>query len=506
MGGGSGGAVVASRLAENRNHRVLLFEAGPDYGEVEALPEELRLGRASGVDHTTQGHTWGYSAELNSAQPPIEFPQGRVLGGTSAINGQMFLRALPGDFEMWAGLGIQGWTYDDVLPFYTRVESDLDFADRWHGSSGPIQVRRYATSEWLPPQVAFVKACRSGGFDYYDDQNSPLARGVGAIPFNNVGGVRASSAITYLCPSRRPPNLTIAADTRVRRLLMSGDGSCHGVVIGQGSRGEVFKADRYVIAAGAIGTPRLLMLSGIGQVEPLKAAGISVRVALDGVGANLGDHPIVDLAWQPSEEMRSSPDCAAIQVHLRCASGMNAFDDLRIYMRNRFVARSNAPQRLGELVGMSVSVDMPTSSGQVRLNPANPDGPPSIDLRLLATGHDLDVLSSGVQMAQELAGSAAFDRVFGNALLPRQGDAATPHQFRSWLRRHVSSSHHAVGTCRMGPDTDPMSVTDSNGRVHGLQNVWVADASLLPLVPRANPNATVMMVGERIAHNIANAS
>jgi choline dehydrogenase len=409
----------------------------------------------------------------------------------------VFLRGLRRDFERWSAAAGDSWSFDAVLPAFLKLENDLDFKNRWHGDAGPIAVRRYAPNEWMPPQMAFVDACLARGFTSCPDANEPDARGIAAIPFNNVGGVRGSTLATYLAMARARSNLTIHADTLVRRLSV-GNGYVSALEAERRGVDITLHADRYVLSAGVIGSPSILQRSGIGPAGALRAIGVSPEVDLPGVGSNLADHQLVDLVWEASvEEPHENPP--RVQVALRCTSSVEGAieDDLQVTVRNA------APGYGGNTVSLVPSLELPIATGSTMIRSNDPLAEPDIELRFLSEPADLNRLREGVELSLELAAARSMQTVLRRRISPADHELDSPSSVENWLMRAVRTSHHACGTCRMGASDDPSSVVGSDCAVHGVENLYVADASIFPTVIGANPNASVMMVGEHAAELLA---
>lgn len=478
VGGGAAGCVLAARLSERPGTRVLLVEAGPDYPNPEALPPELRTGwRSAGT------HDWGYTDEATGGV----VARAKVVGGCSATNGTIALRGAPADYDGWARLGNPGWSFADVLPDFRRLENDLDFADDWHGQHGPIPIRRYEPKELTPVNAAAYEAMLEAGFPEVVDHNRPGAVGVGAAPVNTIGGVRMSAAATYLAAARDRENLTVLPDALVDRILIE-RGRAVGVKLADS---RVIRAGRVVLAAGTYGSPAILLRSGIGPAHDLAVLGLPCRSHLPGVGANLQEHPGISVIWPAATEF---PDGPRFQV-VATRTDSDGTDDAPWLQ--------HVPAATPTLFWISATVMRPRSRGRLRLVSLDPEAAPRIRINLLQDPADLAAMIRGVRSARQIA-----------ALSPLRELAAGPEH---WLgadldegadlvdavRRSVWTYHHACGTCAMGPDPDQGAVVSAQGQVYGVPNLWIADASIMPVIPSGNIHLPTLMLAEHLVPSIA---
>ena len=498
VGGGSAGSVVAARMAEDSDTTVLLLEAGTDYPDLANLPEAIQNGHTRTAEDERSEHNWALRGTITEEQGEIHVAQGKVIGGGGSINGQVFLRGIPQDFDDWASWGNEEWSYTKVLPYFRKAETDLDIKDDFHGTDGPLPISRKVGETWPVIQSAFHTACLQNGFDTTDDMNGVEPTGVGVVPMNNQKGVRMSTAITHLAPMRHHLNLTIRGNVFARKILIE-NRQVTGVEVESG--GEVFtvESNKVVLSAGALKSPHILMLSGIGPKDQLDEYGIDVLQNTPGVGANLRNHPISPISFRVKEGIKLQPDASGVRIALRyTAKGSDDSNDMMMTTSSLFSPFTGEmlPDRIGRI---SCVIELPAGAGFVRLNSADPAVQPKFDYRYFSHPEDMRRMRDGIRLAVKMLETDAYKDVSDGRVTPTEGILTDDDALDLWIRQTVGSARHVSGTCKIGPDSDPMAVVDQQCRVKGLQGLWIADSSVMPQVPRANANATAIMIGERVA-------
>lgn len=517
VGGGSAGCVVAARLSADPSIRVLLLEAGPrDTNPWIHIP----VGYFKTMHNP--GTDWCLKTEPDQgiAGRSIEWPRGRVLGGSSSINGLLYIRGQAEDYDHWRQLGCAGWSYEDVLPYFRRSENQQHGADEFHGSGGPLAVSDMRVKRDICD--AFIAAAEKNGIPRTRDFNGARQEGAGYFQLTARNGFRCSAAVAYLRPARKRPNLSIVTDAQVQRVVFEGRRASGVVYQARGETRTATARREVILSAGAIHSPHLLMLSGIGPAAQLAAAGIGVLHDLPGVGQNLQDH---------------------LQVRLTYASNVRTLNDevnnplLKIGMGLQYALFRTGPMSMGaSQVGIFARVDplaatpdvqfhiqplsadapgkglhkysaftasvcqlRPESRGQLLLRSEDPREGLAIHPNYLATAKDCEVAVGGVKLARRLAETSPLKELVKSELLPGHA-VQSDDELLDFARRYSTTIYHPVGTCKMG--TDPMAVVDAQLRVVGLEGLRVVDASIMPTLVSGNTNAPAIMIGEKASDMI----
>jgi choline dehydrogenase len=521
VGAGSAGCVLASRLTENPDVRVLVLEAGPP-----DTADEIHIPAA--VSQLFQGpYDWNYQTvpQQRAGDRSIYWPRGRVLGGSSSINAMIYIRGSRHDYDTWRDeYGCEGWGYTDLLPYFLRSEHNSRGESAWHGASGPLSVQDLRYKSGLTE--AFVAAARNCGQPANDDFNGPQQDGVGFYQVTQQGGRRWSAADAYLHPAAARPNLTILTDALATGLEIEGGRALGVRYLRRGVEEVAWAEAEVILAGGAVNSPQLLMLSGIGPAADLREHGIPVVVDSPGVGANLSDHPIVTGMWATPRsrglwEQAGPRNLARWQLlhsgpltsNVAEAGGFWRSDPalpapdiqwhvLPVPYQNYGLA-DPAIRALSVLITL-VAVG---SRGRIRLRTADPRHKPAIDPAYLSDMADLGPLLSAIAQVREFAAARPLSKICQSELAPGDG-LRTEAELIDWIRSDITTIYHPAGTCAMGGDSvlaasKLTSVVDTDLRVRGVERLRVVDASVMPAVPRGNTNAPVIAIAERAADLIS---
>jgi choline dehydrogenase len=517
VGAGSAGAVVANRLSANPRNKVLLLEAGPADHPWTRIP----VGSARMI--TNPSCNWLYSSEpdANTNGRRIPVPRGRMLGGSSALNGMAFVRGQAQDFDTWAQMGNAGWSYDSVLPFFKRMENYQGGGDdRFRGRDGPLRVTNPDPND--PFCAAVIKAAGEVGIEHNPDYNGARQDGIAMSQATIASGRRMSTARCYLDPARNRPNLRIETGALAEILLFDGK-RCTGVRYSMnGERREARAAREIIVSGGSVNSPQLLELSGIGQPERLRALGIGVRQALPGVGENLRDHYAPRTRWAIDAKGFTYNDTArglglARQALRYAFSGRGLLGmvgaPLRAFVRSRdglaapdlllgWVPMLMEPGPKGPRIARQSGVTCyahpmrPESKGNIHIVSADPGKPPAINFNFLSSPVDAALTVRAIRIARAVMTAPAMAPLKVSEIAPGT-DRNTDDEILDWVRAAAETTYHPVGTCKMG--SDAMAVVDAELRVHGIDGLRIADASIMPTLTSGNTNAPSIMIGEKAA-------
>lgn len=472
IGAGSAGCVIANRLSQDPKRRVLLIEAGPDYPNIDQMPPDIVRGLS-----VATSHDWGLVSEPGVLGRPIELLRGKLTGGSSAVNVTFAVRGQPEDYDHWAELENRPWSFAEVLPRFIKLEHDLDFNNKWHGQTGPIPIQR--SKDLSPIQHAFIESCIKCGYRRILDHNQPGEIGVGEAPVNTVNGVRQSTALTYLAQTRSRPNLSIKANTHAGRVIFQKQ---KAIAVQFGHSQRVY-GDQIILSAGSYGSPGILLRSGVGDPTSLSSLEINTVLSLPGVGFSLTEHPLIAIPF--STQVKIPQDMPAFQTLLSINTA-----DYRYHIIPAQYPSESSDQYQVDFYGGLLN---PRSRGRLWISSRHPHSKPRIDLGLLTSPEDIKGLIGLVREIWRISRTNPLGGLLQPLSLNEQiiKDDTRLEQF---IRREVDVFQHPVSTCRMG--LDELAVVDEQGRVKGIDNLRVIDASIMPQIPSAQTNIPTIMIAE----------
>jgi len=509
VGAGSAGCVLANRLSEDPSVKVLLLEAGgPDRQKEIHIPAAFSKLFKTACD-------WTYFTEPEPVQDnrSLYWPRGKVLGGCSSINAMIYIRGHRWDYDHWRDLGNPGWNYDSVLPYFKKSEAQENGASEFHGADGPLHVTNLRSPN--PLTEAFVQAAEQSGFPRNPDFNGAQQEGFGQYQVTQWEGKRCSAAAAFLHPVRKRPNLTVKTNVQVFDIIFH-QRRATAVSFQDGEHSAQEHADREIIlCAGAVASPHLLMLAGVGPADHLRALGIPIQIDLPGVGQNLQDHPAVPIVYQSRQPitLTSAESMSNVARYLCFKKGMLTSNvgegggfissssstpgpDLQFLFGPGYYVDHGFQKIKGHAYTLGPTAIRPFSRGRLKLRSNNPLDAPAIHANYFADSRDMDAMIHGLKVGRQIAAADAFSPFRGVEMLPGP-DAQDDAALRNHIARYAATLYHPVGTCKMG--NDALSVVDSELRVHGVEGLRVVDASVMPTVIGCNTNAPTIMIAEKAA-------
>ncbi|GGX68441.1 choline dehydrogenase [Tateyamaria omphalii] len=495
-GAGSAGCVLAHRLTENEDVSVLIIEAGGPEEGVEAISTPLRL-----LELWNTEYDWAYftAPQKHCNGRNIHWPRGKVVGGSGSLNGMLYVRGHATDYDNWAYQGNPGWDYESVLPYFKKSEDFDGGENEYHGVGGPLHVT--TDYERHPTTQRIVEACIEAGYKFNEDYNGADTEGVNFAQMNTKDGQRHSSAVAFLRPALERSNLSLLTNSRVKKVNLDGK-TATGVTYIQDGEERVVTAKREVIlAGGTIESPKMLMLSGIGERAQLEEHGIEVVHDLPGVGKNLHDHSLAPVIYEG--DVPPPTNLAVIPLHaqafMRSDPRLPAPDMQPLFFHVPLYTADTQEAVTPSAYTLCAGGVSPTSRGELRLTGPNVDDPLMLDPNLLETQYDVRTIVENIKMMREVAKQPALAEITTREIYPGP-EVQTDEELADYARNSVQSYHHQVGTCKMG--NDEFAVVDHELRVHGLEGLRVVDASIMPVVPTGNTNAPTYMIAEKGADMI----
>ena len=518
VGAGSAGCVLANRLSADGTRKVALLEAGGPHHNT------FKVRAPGALAELWRGpHDWNFNTEPqeHSDQRRHYWPRGKLLGGTSCLNAMVYIRGHRDNYDGWRDLGNPGWGYRDVLPYFKKSENNARGESEYHGVGGPLHVSDVAPRTMFPQ--AFIEATAAWcKVKVNDDFNGAEQEGAGSYQYTTHRGLRASTAATFLDAVRKRENLTVITDAHATSLVIDGD-RVTGVRYRSGGAEHTIEGTEIILAGGAIGSPQLMLLSGIGPADELRSVGVEPRHELAGVGKNLQDHLLIGMNFeappQAALELKKSKVGWWALRHLLGRGGPLALPpiqcgafvkstpdqprpDIQFHSQpwGFWNPNSDVPRGKpwGRIAGISPGLIYPRSVGEVRLKTADPVAAPAIDPRYFSAPADLELLVTGVKLSREIAATGPLKELLGAEIFPGPG-VKSDDEIRAYIRQSVNTIFHPVGTCKMGPASDKLAVVDPELRVHGLRGLRVADASIMPRIIGGNTNAPAIMIAEKCA-------